>query len=315
MAVHVDAKAGGDAGDSGDSGDASDAGSACGPVAPPNAWAGWVMPNPMRSGLPNPASYTVSASGNQVSDNVTGLVWQRRIDSRLYSWDDARRACTCLSLDESGPGQWRLPSRIELTSIADWTTAAPAIDSAAFPDTPSDDFWSSSLFTSDDNLRLLVFFQTGYTSFGNYSDRYYIRCVRTAMQSTTTPPSTDSLAPPARYVITGGAVRDSQTRLTWQQALSTDRYTWTDARTYCAQLPLGGSGWRVPSIGELQTIVDERTNPSIDAPTFPETPSEYFWSSSTDAQDPSQVWTVFFANGTTYRIPTTNLKNVRCVRP
>jgi hypothetical protein len=306
MSVHLDANAGGDSGDS------ADAAAACGPIAAPNAWAGWVMPNPLSSGLPNPASYTVSASGNQVSDNVTGLAWQRRIDSRLYTWDDAQRACTCLSIDQSGPGSWRLPSRIELASIADWTTAAPAIDSAAFPDTPSDDFWSSSLFTSEDDLRLLVFFQTGYTSFGIYSDRYYIRCVRTAVPST---PSTDSIAPPARYVIADGAVRDSQTKLTWQQALSTDRYTWADARNYCAQLPLGGSGWRVPSIGELQTIVDERTTPAIDEPTFPETPGEYFWSSSTDALDPSQVWTVFFANGTTYRIPTTNLKNVRCVRP
>jgi hypothetical protein len=141
--------------------------------------------------------------------------------------------------------------------------------------------------------------------------------VRTAVPSTTaTTSSTGSIAPPARYVIADGAVRDSQTRLTWQQALSPDRYTWADARSYCAQLAFGGgSGWRVPSIGELQTIVDERTNPSIDAATFPETPSEYVWSSSTDAQDPSQAWTVFFANGTTYRIPTTNLKNVRCVRP
>ncbi|MEA2700130.1 MAG: hypothetical protein QOI66_4401, partial [Myxococcales bacterium] len=95
MTVHPgddggDANAGGDSGDSadadspdagGDSGDSAGAAAACGAIAAPNAWASWVMPNPLRSGLPNPASYTVSASGNQVSDNVTGLVWQRRIDS------------------------------------------------------------------------------------------------------------------------------------------------------------------------------------------------------------------------------------------
>ena len=301
---------GGDAGS--DAGDSLDTGTACGPVPAPNAWPSWVMPNPVRSGLPNPASYTVSASGNQVSDNVTGLAWQRRIDSRLYTWDDARGACTCLSLDESGPGRWRLPSRIELASIADWTTAAPAIDSTAFPDTPSDDFWSSSRFTSEADLRLLVFFQNGYTSFGNYADTYHIRCVRTAVPA---PESMGSIDPPARYVVADGTVRDSQTRLTWQQAISTERYAWPDAGSYCAQLPLSGAGWRVPSIGELQTIVDERTFPAIDAATFPDTPSEYFWSSSPDAEAPSQVWTVFFANGTTYRIPVTTLKNVRCVRP
>src|SRR5262245_57789523 len=44
----------------------------CGPLPTPTAWSSWVMPNPAESSLPNPASYTVTASGNQVTDNVTG---------------------------------------------------------------------------------------------------------------------------------------------------------------------------------------------------------------------------------------------------
>src|SRR5215471_12244255 len=79
----------------------------CGMVAAPNAWPGWIMPNPVKSGLPNPASYTVSDGGNQVNDDVTGLVWQRVVESSTYTWEDAKRYCACLTLD--GVAGWRLP--------------------------------------------------------------------------------------------------------------------------------------------------------------------------------------------------------------
>jgi len=90
-----------------------------------------MMPNPRESGLPNPASYEVSDSGNQVTDKVTGLVWQRNVDGSKYTWEDAQQHCACFAVD--GVAGWRLPSRIELASIADWTTANPSIDSNAFP--------------------------------------------------------------------------------------------------------------------------------------------------------------------------------------
>src|SRR5262245_47322161 len=51
----------------------------CGDIAAPHAWGDWPMPNPAGSGLPHPASYTWDASGQQVTDNVTGLVWQREV--------------------------------------------------------------------------------------------------------------------------------------------------------------------------------------------------------------------------------------------
>jgi hypothetical protein len=47
----------GDARDAPDVMQGADAG--CGPIPGPNAWPDWVMPNPPRSGLPNPAGYTV----------------------------------------------------------------------------------------------------------------------------------------------------------------------------------------------------------------------------------------------------------------
>jgi hypothetical protein len=287
-----------------DGGDGSDVASAdCGAIAAPNAWASWVMPNPARSALPNPASYTVSDSGNQVSDNVTGLIWQRNVDSRSYEWEEAKHYCACLTVD--GVAGWRLPSRIELVSISDWTTSNPSIDSNAFPSTPSENFWSSSVLTNGDpTLGWFVFFGSGFSSYRDMGYMNHARCV-------TTPPAT---APPGRYAIANGTVYDTQTKLTWQQVISTSPYTWTDATTYCSALSLNGAGWRVPSIGELQTLVDESTNPSIDGTAFPMTASEYFWSSSAVVEDPSRAWTAFFANGSTYSFAMKTPRSVRCAR-
>jgi len=274
----------------------------CGTIAAPNAWARWVMPNPARSGLPNPASYTVSDSGNRVTDDVTGLVWQRNVDSRSYTWDEGKQHCACANID--GVTDWRLPSRIELASIADFTTANPSIDSNAFPGTPSESFWASSVLNSDPGLGWLVYFANGHSSYSDVGYTYRVRCVW----------SQPSPAPSAHYTIANGTVFDTQTKLTWQQVVPTSSYAWADAKTYCSELSLDGTGWRLPAIGELQTIVDESTNPSVDGAAFPMTPSEYFWSSSSVVEDPSRAWDCFFANGSTYSFATTTQRYVRCVR-
>jgi hypothetical protein len=277
---------------------------ACGELPTPIAWPSWVMPNPVKSALPNPASYAATDGGNQLVDGITGLVWQRNADARTYTWEEARRACACLTLD--GIGGWRLPSRIELTSIADWSIANPSIDSDAFPGTPSESFWSSSVLSSDPMLAYLVYFANGHTSYSDLGYTYRARCVRSQPSIV--------LAPPARYTTANGTVLDGQTKLTWQQTIPTSLYTWADAKAYCAGLSLDGSGWRLPSINELQTLVDESTNPAIDGATFPMTPSEYFWSDSPLVEDPSRSWTCFFSNGSTYGFSKTTPENVRCVR-
>jgi hypothetical protein len=285
---------------------ASDAGpdAACGAVAEPDGWAGWAMPNPAGSGLSNPTSYAVNAAGDQVTDNVTGLIWQRNVAAGSFAWSAAIQYCACLTLD--GSAGFRLPSRIELASIADWTRATPAIDASAFPGTPSESFWSASPLLGEPGLSYLVDFDSSHTSYSDMGYAYRARCVR-GQTAATTPAS-------GRYTVASGTVLDTQTKLTWQQLSPPDQYTWSDALAYCAALPLAGAGWRVPAIGELQTIVDDSVNPSIDDATFPKTPSEYFWSSSLVITDPARAWTGYFANGSTYPFVITMARNVRCVR-
>lgn len=147
----------------------------------------------------------------------------------------------------------------------------------------------------------------------------------------TLPRSADANAPAGHYVVTAGSgtgngtVYDTKSKLTWQQTvslynvdLSSNTYNWDSAETYCANLgaSLGGTGWRLPTIKELMSIVDlsQTTAPMIDTNAFPSTPSEFFWSSSIVVGSPSYRWGVFFLWGFTMNTATRGRSYVRCVR-
>ena len=79
--------------------------------------------------------------------------------------------------------------------------------------------------------------------------------------------SADANAPAGRYTTSSGTVYDTKTKLTWQQAVAPGTYAWAGAKAYCAGLNLGGTGWRLPTIKELQTIesIDRYNSLSLDA--------------------------------------------------
>ena len=128
----------------------------------------------------------------------------------------------------------------------------------------------------------------------------------------------NAAAPVGRYTVSTDTVLDTKTNRTWQRVVPTATYTWANATTYCQALSLGGmTGWRLPTLKELQSLVDIRMfKPSIDAAAFPATPANYFWSSSPYAYLPSYAWVVDFSYGTTTTLTnsTTNTNQVRCVR-
>jgi hypothetical protein len=125
-------------------------------------------------------------------------------------------------------------------------------------------------------------------------------------------------APPAgHYVNQGdGTVLDTKTGLVWQRNLSASTYTWEEAKTYCEDLPLAGGGWRLPSVFELSSLVDEQrtTAPTIDVTAFPDTPSAGFWSASPYALSSGLAWFVSFGFGGASGGVVSNSNRARCVR-
>ena len=65
-----------------------------------------------------------------------------------------------------------------------------------------------------------------------------------------------------------------------------------------AQGLCGATGWRLPTVGELHSIVHHgRTSPAIDTSFFPNTPSSFFWSASPYAGNSGYAWSVSFITG------------------
>jgi hypothetical protein len=103
-------------------------------------WAEWPMPNMAvdSGGAPNIASYTDNGDGS-ISDNITGLMWQK--DPTTDGWADGINYCATLNL--AGHADWRMPSFIELLSLVDYNSS-PTLNQTYFPKV-NDYVWSSTL--------------------------------------------------------------------------------------------------------------------------------------------------------------------------
>ena len=140
------------------------------------------------------------------------------------------------------------------------------------------------------------------------------------------PSPVNANAPARRYVVSAGSgsgngtVYDSKTKLTWQQTSPSTKYALADAKQYCAQVgtSLSGTGWRLPTIKELLTIVDySLSSPAIDPNAFPLTPATvWFWSSSPVVApgSTSKALGVYFGRGNDFFDDPSVPYNVRCVR-
>lgn len=252
----------------------------------------------------NPLSCTNNGDGT-VTDNNTGLIWQKEDDGTARTWDAAGSYCASLSTD------WRLPTKKELMSIVDYSIPypGPTINSI-FTNTKQSNYWSSTTHAGYPSYAWYVNFSVGgVDSYGKdyYGSDYYVRCVRGGQPTTS---FTDN---------GNGTVTDAKTGLMWQQG-EPGYMTWPDALNYCESLTLpsgGQSDWRLPNIKELESITDDmRYSPASDTAYFPNAVASNYWSSTTGAYYPDFAWVVGYDGGV-YGINGKDDGNdyyVRCVR-
>jgi hypothetical protein len=312
-----------------DSGDSSspgvpatgpDGGAACPSLTGPadKAYPRWPMPNPTAAGLPNAFSYTDNGNGT-VLDNVTGLVWQKTVvkATQAFTWAAAPAYCSSLTLPAPAGFTWQVPTRIQLLSLVDYTTGAamdgPFLGSGQPPGgmyTWTSTPWVVSQIATKPQDAWMVNFGGGgglTSNAASQSATEFVRCVAA--------PAVTPLPYPHYVQVAPGEVQDVETKLIWAQTSNLNLLAQADAISYCASLGLNGHTWRLPSVNEQSSLVDDNPNinkvsPAIDQCVFPDTsPTAYYMSSSIWGTTP---WALSYEDGFDFNNQASGF--VRCVR-
>ena len=148
-------------------------------AAATSAWAG------------NPR-FVPNASGEEVTDTQTGLIWRRCSEGQTWTgstctgtysthrWVDALGYTKSIAT-RMGVA-WRLPNVKELQTLVDRGVAFPAINSGGFPNTPTVEFWTATPQPGSVSIAAYVDFSRGSVGFSHYDYDYVgsnpIRLVR-----------------------------------------------------------------------------------------------------------------------------------------
>lgn len=255
----------------------------------------------------NQPSYTLSADGLTVYDNVTGLTWTQSpdldgdgdidVDDKLSFGEAQAYPGTLSAQNYGGYSDWRLPTMKELYSLMDFRGTDPSgpnpsgltpfIDTAyfdfAYGDTAAGEriidaqFWSSNAYVG--------------TVFGNQPAAFGLNLADGRIKGY--PSGTGGPITKMNYVyfVRGnpsygvndftangnGTVTDNATGLMWSQADSGAGMNWEDALAWVEQKNaanyLGYSDWRLPNAKEMQSLVDysrapDATNSAAIDPVF-----------------------------------------------
>jgi hypothetical protein len=244
----------------------------------------------------NQSSYTLSADGLTVYDNVTGLTWTQSpdldgdgdidVEDKLTFAEAQAYPATLNAASFGGYNDWRLPSIKELYSLMDFNGTDPIIgggtaglipfidtdtfafgygDIAAGERVIDAQFWSSNVYVG-------TVFSGQQATFGlNLADGR----IKGYPSGTSGPVGKLNYV----YFVRGntnygindftdngdGTITDNATGLMWPQDDSGVGMNWEDALAWVQQKNdenyLGYSDWRLPNAKELQSIVDYSRSP------------------------------------------------------
>lgn len=231
-----------------------------------------------------------------VMDNQTELMWSKTSSETTISFDDAETFCQALNNSgEGGKFNWRLPYLHELVSIVNFDAAnEPMTDGFYFTDVKKGKYWT---------LTKLGYENYYYVDFSGESQFYtddhdtgsnYAICVSSEHNY-------DTGMKFNRWVelYAGGdtMVEDKQTGLIWQKVTDHTTRLWDEALLYCESLSFGQkTDWRLPNVNELHSLATYGKDPELQT-TFPDLESDFYWTSTTNANDINNAWIVEFKYG------------------
>lgn len=111
-----------------------------------------------------------------ITDNYTGLVWQKIQSPNTYTWEEALNYAGSFSL--AGKTNWRIPNIKELFSLNKETLAKPSINNNYFPNVSSGNFWSSTSLVQNSTKAWDINVDYGIVSYNDKATKENILLVR-----------------------------------------------------------------------------------------------------------------------------------------
>lgn len=278
-----------------------------------------------RTGLAWPEPRFELLENDLAQDLLTGLVWPRTASLGDFpmSWTEALSAVALMNEEHAfGHADWRLPNRRELSSLVSYNHHRPALP-AQHPFTVSQTwYWTSTTASRAPGYAWYVHLEGGRMFYGDKTRDAMVWPVRaqSAVLSRTGQRRCWDAAggviecaatgqdgelhmgapwPEPRFEMEEDGVRDMLTGLLW--AKSTDHLgicSWEEALSAATRRREKSRKWRLPSIRELESLVDaEHHNPALPGGHPFTDIREAYWSSTSSAYSPDWAYCLYLHKG------------------
>jgi len=279
------------------------------------------------SGLRHRGKRFVERSPFIVEDKLTGLHWTK--SGSLFdfpvSWQESLALIEKMNRDQDfGRDDWRLPNRRELRSLVAHGMKKPALPPAhPFVEVNLGWYWSSTTAARNRAYAWYLHFEGGRMFYGKKTDYYWAWPVagkssvlpRTGEIFSEDNPATEEVVPAGadgsirsgkpwpenRFRISQNSVCDALTGLVWYRGSDfTDRlFTWSESFTAVKELEKSsGRPWRVPTINELESLVDVSCfGPALPAGHPFAVDMNGFWSSTTSGYEKDWSFVLYMDKG------------------
>ena len=270
--------------------------------------------------------------GDTVLDRLTGLIWCRSANLAEFplTWQEALDFVAAMNREgRFDQPDWRMPNRRELRSLLNLQARLPALpERHPFIGVFNGWYWTSTTATISPAHAWYVAFDGARMFYGGKDQSFMLWPVRGeglgVVPRTGQSQCYDAAGkvisctgsgqdgefrygapwPEPRFEILPAGVLDRLTLLLWRRSanLTPQPVVWSEALAAVAELNRAdsGSAWRLPTINELEALVDcAAHSPALPSGHPFAGVQEIYWSSTTSLFEPDWAWALYLEKGAT----------------